>query len=300
MLTVSEIPVNGVQHPSPPDPCLPKHEFTMALIAPKNSGKTTLLINLLKFYKGYFHKIIVFSPSIRNDEKWAYAKQLVILKENRELKKIIKDYKQKKRKDNPIVQTDPPKFLLDKTPQEKPALSVKFSGKLDPDLLFDDFNDEVLTDILDQQNDMILFLESQGYTKHKADRILLIFDDPVGSPLFNSRHDSTFKALNANHRHKSVSVLMVSQAYKEIPKTVRTQFSCLIIFKIPNEQETKVIYEEYPMGLSKTEWYKAYKECTSKPHGFMFIDTAKPEELQIMSNFSYAVGQKSLKRKYVS
>ena len=71
VLTVKEIPVQlGASHPNSPNEVLPKHEFSMGLIAPKGSGKTTLLINLMLYYKKYFHTIIIFSPTVKNDDKW--------------------------------------------------------------------------------------------------------------------------------------------------------------------------------------------------------------------------------------
>ncbi len=70
-LVVKPIPVpKGCDHPPPPNEALPKHEFTIGIIAPKGSGKTTVIANLLKFYKHYFHTILVFSPSVASDEKW--------------------------------------------------------------------------------------------------------------------------------------------------------------------------------------------------------------------------------------
>jgi Ni2+-binding GTPase involved in maturation of urease and hydrogenase len=69
-LEVKPIPVSGHEHPSPPHDMLPRHEFSMGFIAPKGAGKTTTLINLLRFYKGYFHTIVIFSPTVKNDEKW--------------------------------------------------------------------------------------------------------------------------------------------------------------------------------------------------------------------------------------
>jgi len=51
-LTVEAIPTpKGFVHPPAKHDALPKHEFSMGLIAPKGSGKTTVLCNLLKFYK---------------------------------------------------------------------------------------------------------------------------------------------------------------------------------------------------------------------------------------------------------
>ena len=89
-LDVKEIPTpHAFNHPPPPSNILPRHEFTWGIIAPKGSGKTTLIANLLKFYKGYFHSILVFSPTVASDEKWDYVKGLPLLAENLPLKKWL-------------------------------------------------------------------------------------------------------------------------------------------------------------------------------------------------------------------
>jgi len=54
------------------DPRLPVHRFRCGIIAPSHSGKTNLIINLIKskkFYYGYF-KVFIFSKSIHNDPIW--------------------------------------------------------------------------------------------------------------------------------------------------------------------------------------------------------------------------------------
>ena len=82
---------------------------------------------------------------------------------------------------------------------------------------------------------------------------------------------------------------MVSQAYKEIMKTVRVNFSCLILFNIFNAKETECIYEEYPMGLKKDQWYKVYDYCVNGSHDFLFYDITKPQQMRIMKNFDQYV-----------
>jgi GTPase SAR1 family protein len=55
-LKVMEIPVpRGACHEEPKHDVLPKHEFTLGLIAPKGCGKTTMIVNLLEFYRGDLH-----------------------------------------------------------------------------------------------------------------------------------------------------------------------------------------------------------------------------------------------------
>lgn len=271
MLVVKEIPVSNAKHPKLKHNVLPKHEFTMALVAPKGSGKTTLLVNLLDFYSNFFHRIIIFSPTINNDEKWEYIKNKKILVENVELKKALEKIK---KKGGEIVSGEPVPNL------------PSFNPKMAETCFVTEFTEEDISNIHKQQQDMIEFLKKHGYTRFVADRVLLLFDDLVGSSLYSRAQNAPFKVLNSNHRHESISMLMVTQAYKEIPKTIRTNFTCLILFTIHNEQEIRVIFEEYPMGLVDFEaWKSVYKYCTLDPHAFMFYDTLKPAGKRVMRNF---------------
>lgn len=54
-------------------PLLPTHPALVAIVAPRKSGKTTLLINMLTrsdMFKGFFHQIHIYSPTIDLDPKW--------------------------------------------------------------------------------------------------------------------------------------------------------------------------------------------------------------------------------------
>ncbi|KAJ3176003.1 hypothetical protein HDU85_007835 [Gaertneriomyces sp. JEL0708] len=95
------VPVTS-QHPPIPvgAEVLPRHEFTAGLIAPKGSGKTTLICNLLDFYSGYFHAITIFSPTINSDDKWETVRRKPLLAENIALKKWLE---KKGQTDNPVV-----------------------------------------------------------------------------------------------------------------------------------------------------------------------------------------------------
>jgi Poxvirus A32 protein len=285
-LQVKPIPIpSDANHPSPPDPRLPKHEFSMGFIAPKGSGKTTTLINLTSFYRGYFNKIIVFSPTVRNDEKWDWLRKQKILGENKSLKKFIAVLAAKEREKDQVVHNAPNDTFNDFLEQE-------FDPYISDDCFIDTYDENTLNSILAQQQQMIDLLKSKGKTKHIADRILIIFDDLVGSKLFSGKSSNPFKKLNTNHRHYSISMLMVTQAYKEIPKTCRTQFSCLIVFEIPNDRETRVIYEENPMGLKMDDWYRVYNYATEGDHDFLFINYQQPRPLRIMKNFDQVISIK--------
>lgn len=288
-LIVKPVPVpKHSNHPPPPDEVLPKHEFTMGIIAPKGSGKTTVIANLLNFYKGYFHTILIFSPTVASDEKWDWVKNQRLLIPNKPLKKWVEQLKNKDGSDkNPVVAPPPPGAELEE--YVKKDDDDDFDGKIPEENFKSEYDENTLSGIMDEQMMMVRTLKRYGKTKHLANRILIVFDDLVGSSLFSGKKDNPFKRLNTNHRHYSVSMLMVTQAYKEIPKTVRTQFSCLVLFEIANEREVLAVYEENPMGLKYDDWDEVYKYCTDGDHDFMFINYQKPKRLRIMKNFQQVV-----------
>lgn len=59
---------------------LPSHPALLAIVAPRKSGKTTLLVNMLTrkdMFKGFFHIIHIWSPTIHLDTKWEQIKRSI-------------------------------------------------------------------------------------------------------------------------------------------------------------------------------------------------------------------------------
>lgn len=282
-LVVGEIPVPArFKHPPPPDDRLPCHPFTMGIIAPKGSGKTTLICNLLKFYRGYFHTILIFSPTVVSDEKWDHIKALPLLSENKKLQQWLRDLEAARRNKNTVVEERPPSLPMNGPVNGK---AKSFDPYIPEECFKSEYVASDLADIMEQQMNLIELLKEHGQSKHLANRVLVIFDDLVGSSLFGNSRDNPFKRFNTNHRHYSFSALMVTQAYREIPKTVRTQFSCGILFEIPNEKEIEAIYEENPLGLQRKVWEEVYRHCIEEDFCFMFFNFQKKKRLRIMKNF---------------
>lgn len=282
-LIVKPIPVPlGNRHPDPGYEQLPTHEFTMGFIAPKGAGKTTTICNLLLFYKHYFNTILVFSPTIESDEKWDWIKQQSLVVENKPLNRWLA--LMKNRKENAgIVDRG---AQMDVSDIEALAeQSGKFDGRIPEDNFFSDYSDDKFAEIMNEQMEMIKLLKKHNKPKYMANRILVVFDDLVGSGLFSGSRGSYFKGINTRHRHYSASFIMVSQGYKEIPKTIRTNWTCLIVFEIGNEKEVEVIYEEYSMGLKREDWMEAYKYATRNDHSFIFFNIQAPRGMRIMRNF---------------
>lgn len=200
---------------------------------------------------------------------------------NKKLKEFVEKIKVKQDRTNPVVEPARREIPDIEFPDEE-----DFDGKIPEDQFYADYSEEDLLEILNEQQKVVEFLKQHNKSKHLANRILFIFDDMVGSNLFSNNRQNAFKMLNTNHRHKSASLIMVSQAFKEIPKTIRTQFSALIAFEILSEAEIKALYEEFPMGLKFNDWMQVYNYCVSGDFNFLYYNMQiKEKRLRIMKCF---------------
>jgi hypothetical protein len=265
-------PKNVKAHPEPRFETCPRHEFSMLLIAPKGSGKTNLICNLLlNHYKGYFHQIWVCSPTVVSDEKWDVVKKTKnILIENKKLERIAKNVP-RGRKVPQIVGKSADK------PQKE------FDGIIPEEDFFEHMED--ILPRVQEQKEIIEQLHERGIEHHKqvADRILVILDDQAGAyPSGTTRNPMSNFCIK--HRHTSTSVIFVTQAYKMIPKSIRTNCNCMILFRIPNLKELQVIYEENPEGYNEQEWMQLYDEATSENFSFLYINNKFPKGQTMFKN----------------
>lgn len=292
-LGIRPIVPNTLEHPAPKADTLLQHEFSLGIIAPKGSGKTTLMQNLLlrdEFYRGYFHRIYIFSPSIESDPKWDWVlEQPGVLGINQTYRKFIRKIKNKlqaQEQDVNLVIGENPKLVAE---FERLEADARHDGRLDRNHVFTHYDRDTLKNLLFEIEAHLHLIKEhlepkdQANAKFIADRVLFLFDDMVGSSLFSmSRQANPFLELNIRHRHFNCSLIEVSQAYKEIPKTVRTNWSGLILFSIANMAELDVIYEEYPMGKTKEAWMVLYQHAVAEPYSFLFINYQKKDPKQRM------------------
>lgn len=124
-----------------------------------------------------------------------------LISQNTDLQKFIKKLNEKEK--NLIVDT-PMGNLFD----DVPTFDSEFDGRLDEDSFYEEYSEVSLSKIFNKQMEMIKLLKSVGRTKHLANRLLIIFDDLVGSSLFSNARDNVFKGLNTRHRHYSMSMFM--------------------------------------------------------------------------------------------
>ena len=272
---------SAVQHPTVLNSkVMPQHEFSMLIVAPKGGGKTNMIANLLlKHYKGYFHKVWVCSPTVNNDDKWDVVKGTAgLLKRNKKLEKAIDGIVDGRQKIKKVVFGTEAQ-LAAKTGDEP------FDGKI-PEIDF--FSDmRTLLPRLEKQQETIEKLRSMGKeqkAKFIADRLLIILDDQAG--LFQGgNYNNPIVNIVIKHRHYSSSLIIVTQAYKAVPKTIRSNCNAIVLFEIPNASELHSIYEENPEGMDEKTWLRTYNECTREPYNFMYMNVKFEKGKRLFHNF---------------
>ena len=154
------------------------------------------------------------------------------------------------------------------------------------DCLFEEYSEETLQTIMDNQDKIVRYLTDHGKEMTDADHMCMVFDDMVGSGLFNAKRNNAFKRLTVRRRHFCSSVIGVVQAYKEFPKTSRNNTNIFIFFKIDSDEELIAIYRDFPCGLTWPVWRKAYEYCTREPYSFMMVNLqVKDPRYRIVKNF---------------
>jgi ribosomal protein L32E len=271
------------RHPPVAHPVLLQHPFSLLEVAPPGAGKTTLLVNqILKQYKGYFHDVHVWSPTIEADPKWRKVKDAKdIVVRNKKLEKLM-----------PGVNADlkKPKLNITKGPdmgtvakQLKPPKKT-FDGKISKKSFHRHYNVADLQDWMEKQEKQASDLIKLGLSEEEAasiiNRTLHVFDDMVGSDLFQqSKRNNPFLELTVRRRHYNASIIQVTQGYREIPKTPRICVSGLIAYRISNPKELEAIYEEHPCDMEPDEWLRVYRHATAGKHDFFYVNYQQPTDL---------------------
>lgn len=169
------------------------------------------------------------------------------------------------------------KKVFDKIILVMPTTSMKsIKNNIFSDLPTDQHFNELSPDVfikiksVRDEFDRLEELEKEKKKKPKTRRMLVIFDD-VLSQLKDPENYNLLVSLATRYRHLRVSVILLAQYLRNIPKPMRSQISHLVAFKMPNELDKKILREEY-IGLKLNEFIKLVNFVYENPHDFLFID----------------------------
>lgn len=134
---------------------------------------------------------------------------------------------------------------------------------LNPEMLFNGLTPEVKDRIIDNK-------QKFDKDKHMHYQQLLIIDD---CSAFLKEHQNILllNELAMNRRHLNLSIILLVQYLYTIPKSVRCQVSCVIVFKPATNQDLDVIRRDLIM-MKKDQFEALVKFVYKSKHDFLFIN----------------------------
>ena len=224
---------------------LPKPPFAIGLVAPKGSGKSTIIYNLIsrpEFYYKKFDQVWMLSPTFYLDDTYAKAK----LNEER----VITDVNKFSTVMNDIIGRVNNQIDAIKQAVSQRAQSQGWSKERAKE-------------------------EVEKEKAEKLDRILIIIDDAVGVKALE--RGSVITNSFSRHRHLYISFLYAVQIYKAMPPVVRVNLSAILIFRIYNRGELKKIVEEQAVLVKDSTWMALYEHATAEAFSFLYINYKHPQ-----------------------
>ena len=144
--------------------------------------------------------------------------------------------------------------------------SFAMSDNIDKANVYDEYNESTITDLLNEQTSII-----KQYGKKKAPHLLFIFDDVVQEI---PRNGSILSRLFFSARHYNISLILLSQQYKMVPRAIRLNASDIVIFQTGNNAEITKIAEEQAIPIEKFK--QILKDATDEPFSFLVIHNKLP------------------------
>ena len=235
----------------------------------RNTGKSTLITNLVKHYmqSGCIHRVILVSSTA--DSNRAMINTLKIKEEDiidplnfssRETVQIIKDKVEEER------------HLFDQFHLAK-SKYASFKKKFDKEKFIDE--------------DLCLFYpfnfdKPTHYLNGARCGIYVIIDDSQGLNLLQSKE---LMQLSLTHRHLSpsethdfsfgLSIAFLCQSYISqggLNRTIRTNLTNLFVFKSNNKKELDSLIAECSAETKPEEFNEFYEYATIEPHSFLSVD----------------------------
>lgn len=121
-----------------------------------------------------------------------------------------------------------------------------------------------------------------GVKQEPNDQVLVIYDDLVALKKQDMIEDAFIRCRKFN-----VSAMYLTQSYFRTPKVIRLNCNYVIVKKVANLRDIRMMLSEYNLGIDKEDMLKAYDKCTSAKSNFMMIrlDLSSGDEMKFTCNF---------------
>ena len=75
--------------------------------------------------------------------------------------------------------------------------------------------------------------------------------------------------LFSKERKLNISLVLISQFYFKLPKTIRLNATHYFIMKIPNKRQLQQIASRHSFDIDFKDFMKLYKDFTKEPYSFL-------------------------------
>lgn len=239
--------------------------YNIFLCARKESGKTTVLWNILDQCSNKNTKVYFFVNTLYADNSYEQILNNLNSKgiEYEAYMSIYDEVEDERGRFNKINVLD---YIVKKLNDEKKH------AKDEEDLKkLDELLPKSKIKLLKMDEDEIVVEKKKPKTNKLAPELIFIFDD-VSEELTNTK---SFRSLLKKNRHYKSKVVISSQDPTDLYPDARSMIDLWIIFKHHNEKKLETIHKSSGSNLPFDLFTKLYKNCTEGNYNFLWFDKNK-------------------------
>ena len=146
---------------------------------------------------------------------------------------------------------------------------MKVEDSKEEPLYYDHYDPAALTNIIETQTQITEHMKKKG--KSKMFQVLIVIDDFADDKAF-SRNSRLLHSLYTRGRHSFISTITATQMFNALSPIVRKNATELYCYRLRNYKDLESVVEELSALCSKKDLLEMYKEATSDPYSFWYIN----------------------------
>lgn len=228
----------------------PSLNANIFLCAPKNSGKTTVIMKILQECANKETTVLIFAGTVNNDPSYDVIKKY-LTKKKIPFKGFPSIYKDKVNIIDVLIEEFRGSGEEVQQPNDKPEIK--------PVMLFDDGPTNKPKKVKEVKE-----------KKHKfvAPKYIIIFDD-----LSSELKDPAIPKLMKEQRHHSTKIIISSQSWKDTDNRIRNgNLDYVLLFKGIPDEVIEIIRRELSINMGENAFERMYEHATKEKHHFLYID----------------------------
>ena len=128
-----------------------------------------------------------------------------------------------------------------------------------------------------------------AYLKAKKQKkwfnLLVLCDDFADSPAILHSANNILTSLFVRGRHTGCDCWILSQQARVISLIARTNFTCVLVWRMRNSKELAAIIEELDALVDRRTLMEMYKMATQEKHGFLYVNMLQEKENMFYKGF---------------